>query len=99
MAISKSNQKILDRINQLQRQILFYSFAYYKYDISVISDGEYDKKGRELMELQKSHSKITKMSAYYEAFKGFEGTPSGYDLPYDNDEINLIAKMLVYYLE
>lgn len=66
------------RINYQQRKIAVLSIIYYEMNDSVVSDKEFDKECRQLVELQKNREAFEK-SMYRGAFEGFDGT-TGFDL-------------------
>lgn len=65
----------LEKVNRLERQMIMHSFLYYIYDYAIISDGEFDRRARELAALDRTGSK------YEELFKDWTGG-SGYHLPH-----------------
>ena len=72
---------ISELINRRRRQILFHSCAYYMLDTNIISDYQYDKLSKELVELQTKYPDIAAKCVYAKEFKTFT-CGSGYDLPY-----------------
>jgi len=84
--VTPEDLKILERIRQLRLQMLVHSCLYYKYDKPVITDKEFDERGRELAKLQKLYPTHSKKVRYYEAFKDFNGD-TGYHLPYDEGRV------------
>lgn len=74
-----------DRIDWLQRFIILHSYLYYELDDNVISDREYDKKSKELVELKNKHPELWKNSEYYKQFGDeYDGT-TGFTLFHDLD--------------
>ena len=64
---------IAEKIKRRENQILLHACLYYEYNLSLISDDQYDKWSFELKDL--------KVSPYYQDFKKFV-PDSGYYLPY-----------------
>lgn len=64
--------EIAARINQRRRQLLVHSFLYYRMNMGVISDYQYDEFARELIELQAGWPDVAAQCIYAEAFEGFE---------------------------
>lgn len=73
-------------MNQRQRQILVHSFLYYQLNTNIVDDHTFDRWSKELADLMADNPDAAKGSAYYEAFKEFDGS-SGYDLPFALPEI------------
>jgi len=69
----------LDRINQLQRQLIIHSALYYLLDSPLWTDAKFDEASLELVELMKLP--ISKKSSYYKAFIDFDAS-TGMHLPY-----------------
>ena len=67
------------KISHLQRRILIYSIAYYKYSESIVSDVIYDAISKQLVQMQKEFPKEAERSMYWYAMKDFEGS-TGFDL-------------------
>lgn len=86
------HQTKLERINQIERQVLVHSYLYYALDTNIISDPRFD----EIMEalLPYKYSPEFKESAYYKDFLDFDGS-TGMDLPYRNPEIVNIGQRLL----
>ena len=68
----------LEQIECLQQMIIVCSIVYYDMDDNLISDYEYDKCCKQLVELQ-SDCEESKQSKYWYAFHDFDGT-TGFDL-------------------
>lgn len=76
-----SNEKIIAEIKRYRLQVLIHSCIYYRFNTSIISDAEFDKRACRLAELQKKYPEESKEVAFYEEFKDFDGY-TGYHLPY-----------------
>lgn len=72
--------KVYELIFRRRLQLLIWSRLYYELDVSVVEDSEFNAKGRELAELQKTYPEISKMVAYAEEFEDWDGS-TGYHLP------------------
>ena len=82
-------------ILQRRHQILVHSYLYYHYNISLISDNQFDAWAKELVQLQKDNPQLSEKVFYYkDAFKGFDGT-TGFDLPYTDPRIIRKAELLL----
>lgn len=88
-------EEISERINQRRRQILVHSVIYYKYNDSIISDDKWISFAKELRDLQEQYPKIAAACEYAEEFDRFDYS-SGYDLPLDNEWVNVTAQRLLY---
>lgn len=84
-------QSILERIVMLRRQVLLHSYIYYSLDENVIADHEFDRRGRELFDLQKEHG--WNVNFYDSIFKHWQGQ-SGFWLPTNkgcDEHVNRVA--------
>lgn len=75
---TSNNLNEQEYIEWLQRYILVHSWIYYEGSDSLITDQQYDKKARELVELQSRFQDITQTQYGY-VFHDFDGT-TGFDL-------------------
>jgi hypothetical protein len=66
--------EVLALINRRQRQIIVHSVIYYRMNNSLIGDLDFDKWGRELVELQRKYPKIAEQSIFWEDMKDFDAT-------------------------
>lgn len=84
----KSDEEILSKMNQRERQILVHSYLYYEMNENLIEDYQYDNFAKELAKLIRDYPKIFKKSVYYSIFKGFgqDGCYSGYNIPHNQRE-------------
>lgn len=82
-------------ILQRRHQILVHSYLYYHYNMSLISDSQFDAWAKELVQLQADNPQLSEKVFYYrDAFRGFDGT-TGYDLPYTDPRIARKADLLI----
>lgn len=92
------------KITHLQRRILLYSIMYYRMNVSVVSDYDYDAICYQLARMQKEYPDAAKKSMYWHVFYDFEGY-TGYYLSYrlDSKELdyltNLAEIVYSYWLE
>lgn len=89
-------QIILEKINQLEQQILVHSIIYYRLGSSIWDDFTYDRKAKELQELIKANPEEFKASILYNDFKVFSWE-SGYDLPIWDNHYTAVAVWLLDY--
>ena len=83
------NEEILSLINRRENQILVMAAIYYRFNDNLISDNEYDHRGRELMMLAKQYPNEFKASYHYESFIDYinSDTPSTFDINYNSPEV------------
>lgn len=82
-------------ILQRRHQILVHSYLYYHYNMSLISDSQFDAWAKELVKLQADNPQLSEKVFYYRnAFRGFDGT-TGFDLPYTDPRIARKADLLI----
>lgn len=62
--------------------MLVHSFIYYRLGTSIVSDQQFDKWARELVELQRAYPEEAAKCIYAKEFATFDGT-TGFDLPYE----------------
>lgn len=89
-------QTILEKINQLEQQILVHSIMYYRLGASIWDDFMYDRKAKELQRLIEANPDEFKASILYNDFKLFSWE-SGYDLPLWDSHYTAVALWLVEY--
>lgn len=74
----RGNQWTLkSKIEYLQRKLLLNSIAYYIFDVSPLSDSDYDDLGKQLIELQSEYGDV-KDTRYGYVFYDFEGSTGFY---------------------
>lgn len=82
-------------ILQRRHQILVHSYLYYHYNMSLVSDSQFDAWAKELVQLQADNPQLSEKVFYYRnAFRGFDGT-TGFDLPYTDPRIARKADLLI----
>ena len=70
----------ITKASYLQRKILVHSILYYVLDSSVISDKDYDRLSKQLVNLRKTMSEQDyQKTEYYYCFDNFDGS-TGFDL-------------------
>lgn len=62
--------------------MVVHSAIYYELDDNIISDNEWAKRAKELVELQSKHPEIAKTCVYADEFSDFDGS-TGFSLPRD----------------
>jgi len=70
----------ITKCNYLQRYIIIHSIIYYILDTNVVSDKQYDRVCKQLLNLSKVTENYDK-TEYYSVFKDFTGV-TGFDLYY-----------------
>ena len=71
-------ENIAELIQQRRLQMLVHSCIYYHLDKNVISDKQWDKWARELVELQSKYPEISKKVIWYEAFKDWDASTGAF---------------------
>lgn len=79
-------QKTVEKINQLRRQMIFHSILYYRMDAPLWSDARFDERAAELVRLQAENPDL-RTGFRDEEFAGFDGS-TGFDLPLDDEQVN-----------
>lgn len=87
-------QTITEKIQQRRYQMLIHSFIYYQLGDNLVSDHDFDRWAKELVELQEKYPEESRKARYYGEFMSFDGS-SGFDLPYHYPEIQSIAYKLL----
>ena len=75
-----------DYIDFLQRFIILHSYIYYELDNNYISDMEYDKKSKELVQYKNEYPDLWKNSMYYKQFGDDYSGATGFTLYHDLDD-------------
>jgi hypothetical protein len=92
------DEKVLARICQLRRQMLLHCYLYYALNENIWADYEWDKRARELHQLQQEHG--WNINFYDEIFKHWQGQ-SGYWLPTNKEgldrDIDRVARRILAY--
>lgn len=76
---------IADRIKQLRLSLMVHSIIYYELNDNIISDAEWSKRAKELVELQEEHPDIAETVVFADLYRGFKGD-TGFDLAKGADE-------------
>ena len=71
---------IQDKIEMLERWILFHAYYYYQMNDNVVEDYVYDKNAHLLSDMIKKYPVEAKKSRYYKLFDNYDGS-TGMDLP------------------
>lgn len=90
------NEEIIELITRRRRQVLVHSCIYYKFDMNIISDHQFDRWCNELVKLHKQYPNESKAALEGEGFDKFDGS-SGYDLPFNKPHIVAKALQLINY--
>ena len=77
---------VQDYIDFLQRFIILHSYIYYELDNNYISDMEYDKKSKELVQYKNEYPDLWKNSMYYKQFGDDYNGATGFTLYHDLDD-------------
>lgn len=88
------DREVLELINRRQRQILVHSNLYYRQNVNLITDAQYDRWSHQLYDLIQEHPKEFRKSAWYEAFRTFDGN-TGMGLPYTDPWVEGTANHLL----
>lgn len=86
------------KMEYIQRRILVYSILYYKLNVSLVADSEFDEISNQLANMSKDFPEDFKNTRYYYVFYDFDGS-SGFYLESrlnveDSEYLNLIAKTI-----
>jgi len=73
MNLIGKNFTLVEKINLLERWILFHSYLYYEKNESVVSDYMYDNNAHILYKAMVKYPKAFKASRYYKFFKDYDG--------------------------
>lgn len=87
-------QTVYERIRQRRYQILVHSYIYYQLNDSIVSDSDFDKWSKELVELTNRFPHKASEVIFHEEFKNFDGS-SGFDLNYNLPRIQEIGNELL----
>lgn len=84
---------IAEKIQQRRLQILVHSCIYYELNGNSISDRDWDRFAKELVELQHKYPDIANKVVWAGAFRKFDGT-TGFDLPMKDEWVMMKAQQL-----
>lgn len=87
------------KVSALQRQIIVHSIIYYHLNSSVISDREFDRLSKELVQLMESGDKALQKTDYWYCMYDFDGS-TGFHLydrltEYDKQYLTKIARYVL----
>ena len=86
--------KIAEKIQQRRLQVLVHSYLYYKLDKPVISDSQWDRWAKELVQLQDKYPAIAEQVIYAEEFDGWDASTGAF---FDySGQIEQIAQRLIH---
>lgn len=87
------------KVSALQRQIIVHSIIYYHLNNSVISDREFDRLSKELVQLMESDDKALQKTDYWYCMHDFDGSTGFhlYDRLTEHDE-QYLTKIARYVL-
>lgn len=88
------DREVLELINRRQRQVLVHSNLYYRQNVNLITDAQYDRWSHQLYDLIQTHPNEFRKSAWYEAFRTFDGN-TGMGLPYTDPWVEGTANHLL----
>lgn len=88
------DRTVLELINRRQRQILVHSNLYYRQNVNLITDAQYDRWSHQLYDLIQAHPNEFRKSAWYGAFRTFDGN-TGMGLPYTDPWVEGTAQHLL----
>lgn len=91
---SGKDLEVAELILRRRMQMLVHSYIYYKMDMNLISDREFDMWGKELVRLQADYPEIASQVEYADAFKDWDAS-TGFHLP-ANEQIVRIAHRLTH---
>lgn len=83
-------------IQQRRCQMLIHSRIYYVLDENLIADYQFDKWGKELVELQEKYPDIASRINYAEAFRGWDASTGAF-LPLEDEWVVRKAAQLLQY--
>ena len=86
--------RVLDRMNQLEQQILVHSILYYRLGKSILSYYRYEQYAKALKQIIQDNPEEFKQSILYKEFKDFDWV-SGYDLPLYHPHYTNVAQWLI----
>lgn len=90
------DQEIVSRIRQRRRQLMVHSYLYYRMNINIVSDHDYDAWALELIDLQTRYPEESEATEMYEDFKGFQMGDS-YGLPIHEPWVRSVAEHILAY--
>lgn len=79
------NEQIVELIKRRRLQTLIHAIVYYKFNESILSDAEWTKRAKQLVELQKEYPQESKEAPLFDMFCDFDYS-TGMNLVYKADE-------------
>lgn len=79
------NKQIVELIKRRRLQTLVHSVVYYKLDEAIISDAEWTKRAKQLVELQRDYPEESKEAPLFDMFCDFDYS-TGMNLVYKADD-------------
>lgn len=76
---------IADRIKMLRLSLMVHSVIYYDLNDNIITDSEWTRRAKELVELQTKHPDIAASVKFHELYKDFDGS-TGFHLAANADD-------------
>jgi len=95
MILNNKGFTTVEKINLLERWILFHSYLYYEKNESIVSDNVYDKNAHMLYKAIVKYPKAFKASRYYKFFKDYDGN-TGMQLINKIKKSNKLVEMLEF---
>ncbi|PET71265.1 hypothetical protein CN514_07660 [Bacillus sp. AFS001701] len=89
-------QTIAEKIQQRRYQMLVHSYIYYHLNDNIISDYDFDKWAKELVEMTEKYPKEASEVVFHKEFEGFDGS-TGVNLPLDMPWIHDKSIQLIKY--
>lgn len=91
--------EIAELIVRRRRQILIHSCIYYKYGKGVITDHQFDKWSRELLQLMNNNPEFINKLEWWMDFEDFTATGGSHLPSMENDWVERKANQLMEYAE
>lgn len=79
------NQQIVELIKRRRLQTLVHSVVYYKFNENIISDADWTKRAKQLVELQRKYPEESKEAPLFDMFCDFDYS-TGMNLVYKADD-------------
>ena len=89
---SGKDLEVAELILRRRMQMLVHSYIYYKMDMNLISDREFDMWGKELVQLQADYPEIAEQVEYADAFKDWDAS-TGFHLPANEQIIRIACRL------
>ncbi len=89
----KDEKQIAAKIKQRRLQLLVHSYIYYRLNDNIVSDYDWGRWAKELVELQNKYPEISKQVIHHDIFIDFDGS-TGFNLYCDSHIINKAHQLL-----